>query len=92
MPNLTIPLSSAVVFVGVGWLIVHAGEQYADAIRHTLLVFVLMLGMLDLIGMIAELRAGMGVDRMSHRIESRSQADAASPARFVRKLDAGLNP
>ncbi|MHC2108895.1 hypothetical protein [Methylobacterium sp. CM6246] len=92
MPDLTVPLTSAVVFVGVGWLIVHAGEQHADAIRHTLSVFVLAFGLLALIGVIAELRASMGVDRMSHRIEARSQADAASPARTVRRLDAGLNP
>jgi len=92
MPDLTIPLTSAVVFIGVGWLIVHAGEQYADAIRHTLSVFALVFGLLALIGVTAKLRAGMGVGRMSHRVEARSQTDAASPARTVRKLDAGLNP
>jgi hypothetical protein len=92
MPDLTLPLTSAAVFIGVGWLIVHAGEQYADAIRHTLAVFALVFGLLALIGMTAKLRAGMGVGRMSHRVEARSQAEAASPVRTVRKLDADLNP
>jgi hypothetical protein len=92
MSDPLIPLISAAAFVGVGWVIVHAGEQYADAIRHTLSVFALVFGLLALVGVTAKLRAGMGVGRMSHRVEARSQVDAEGPRRLVRKLDAGLNP
>lgn len=88
----TIPLITAAAFVGVGWLIVHAGQQYSDAIQHTLTVFALVAGLLVLIGVTAKLQSMMGVGRMSHRIEARSQTDPASPARSLRKLDTGLNP
>ncbi|MGU3668397.1 hypothetical protein ACLBX9_30860 [Methylobacterium sp. A49B] len=83
---------SAAVFVGVGWLIVHAGSHYDDAIRHTLTVFALVTGLLVLIGVTAKLRSLMTVGRMSHRIEARSQIDPPKSVRAVRKLDAGLNP
>lgn len=92
MSDPMIPLISAAAFVGVGWLIVHAGRQYDDAIRHTLTVFALVAGLLVLIGVTAKLRSLMGVGRMSHRIEARSQVEPGSPVRAVRKLDAGLNP
>ena len=92
MPDLTIPLTSTAAFVGVGWLIIHAGRQYDDAIRHTLSIFALVAGLLVMMGVTAKLRSMMGVGRMSHRIEARSQSDPASPVRVVRKLDAGLNP
>ncbi|GJE13652.1 hypothetical protein [Methylobacterium longum] len=92
MSDPTIPLICAAAFVGVGWLIVHAEQQYSDAIRHTLTVFALVAGLLVMIGVTAKLRSIMGVGRMSHRIEARSQNDPVSPVRAVRKLDAGLNP
>ena len=92
MSDPMIPLISAAAFVGVGWLIIHAGREYNDAIQHTLTVFALVIGLLVLIGVTAKLRFMMGVGRMSHRIEARSQNDPASPIRAVRKLDAGLNP
>ncbi|WP_457107672.1 hypothetical protein [Methylobacterium sp. P5_C11] len=87
-----IPLISASAFVGVGWLIIYAGRQYDDAIRHTLTVFALVMGLLVLIGVTAKLQSMMGVGRMSHRIEARSQVDSAEPVRLVRKPHAGLNP
>jgi len=34
----------------------------------------------------------MGVGRMSHRIEARSQVELAKSVRAMRKLDAGLKP
>jgi hypothetical protein len=92
MSDPTIPLIFAVAFVGVGWLIVHAGQQYSDAIQHTLTVFALVIGLLVLIGVTAKLRSMMGIARMSHRVEARSQVEPGSPVRAVRKLDAGLNP
>ena len=92
MSDPTIPLICASAFVGVGWLIVHAEQQYSDAIRHTLTVFALVAGLLVLIGVTAKLRSMMGVGRMSHRIEARSQTDPASSVRTLRKLDTGLNP
>lgn len=92
MSDPTIPLICAAAFVGVGWAIVHAGQQYSDAIQHTLTVFALVAGLLVMIGVTAKLRSMMGVGRMSHRIEARSQSDPTSPVRAVRKLDAGLNP
>jgi hypothetical protein len=92
MPDLTIPLISAAVFSGVGWLIVHAGREYEDAIRHTLTVFALVIGLLVMIGVTAKLRSMMGVGHMPHRSEARSQVDPASPVRAVRKFDAGLKP
>lgn len=92
MSDPMVPLISAAAFVGVGWLIIHAGRQYDDAIRHTLTVFALVIGLLVTIGVTAKLRSMMGVGRMSHRIEARSQAERESPVRAVRKLDAGLNP
>ncbi|MBE7198374.1 MAG: hypothetical protein INR70_11305 [Parafilimonas terrae] len=92
MSDPTIPLICAAVFVGVGWLIVHAGKDYEDAIHHTLTVFALVIGLMVMIGVTAKLRSMMGVGRMSHRIEARSQVDPPKPIRPVRKLDAGLNP
>ncbi|MCX4196694.1 hypothetical protein OMR07_14880 [Methylobacterium organophilum] len=92
MSDPMIPLMSAAAFVGVGWLIIHAGRQYDDAIQHTLTVFALVIGLLVTIGVTAKLRSMMGIGRISHRIEARSQNDPASPVRAVRKLDAGLNP
>ncbi|WP_457104322.1 hypothetical protein [Methylobacterium sp. P5_C11] len=88
MPDLTIPLISAAAFVGVGWLIVHAGREFEDAVHHTLTIFALVIGMLVLMGVTAKLRSIMGVGRMSHRIEARSQVDAA-PGRPVRKPVSG---
>ncbi|MCJ2069634.1 hypothetical protein MKK75_12690 [Methylobacterium sp. J-030] len=76
MPDLTVPLISTTVFVGVGWLIVHAGHHYHDAIGHTLKVFALALGLLVLAGLTAKLRAGLGVGRQIHRVEARAQRDA----------------
>ncbi|SDN28658.1 hypothetical protein SAMN05216360_10774 [Methylobacterium phyllostachyos] len=81
MPVSTIPLVSAAVFVGVGWLILHAGRHYDDAIRHTLTVFALVIGLLVMIGVTAKLRSLLGVGRMSHRIEARSQVERPAPAR-----------
>lgn len=81
MPDLTIPLISTGLFVGVGWLIIHAGRQYDDAIGHTLKVFALVLGLLAMAGITAKLRAGLGVGRMAHRIEARSQDGPASAGR-----------
>ena len=92
MSDPMIPLISASAFVGIGWLILHAGRQYNDAIQHTLTVFALVIGLIVTIGVTAKLRSMMGVGRMSHRIEARSRSDPASPVRAVRKLDAGLNP
>ncbi|KQS75476.1 hypothetical protein ASG32_27315 [Methylobacterium sp. Leaf361] len=92
MSDPMIPLISAAAFVGVGWLIIHAGRQYDDAIQHTLTVFALVIGLLVMIGVTAKLRSMMGVGRMSHRVEARSQAESGSPIRAVRRLDAGLNP
>ena len=84
MSDPAIPLICAAAFVGMGWLIVHAGQQYNNAIQHTLTVFALVIGLLVLIGVTAKLRLKMGVGRMSHRIEARSQVDPPKP---VRKLD-----
>jgi hypothetical protein len=92
MSDPMIPLISAAAFVGVGWLIIHAGRQYDDAIRHTLTIFALVLGLLAMAGVTAKLRSLMGVGRMSHRVEARSQVDPPKSVRTVRKLDAGLNP
>lgn len=75
MPDLTTPLLVASGFVGVGWLIAHAGREYEDAIRHTLSIFALALALLATTGITAKLRAGMGIGRMPHRIEARSQPD-----------------
>lgn len=75
MPDPTIPLIVAAAFVGVGWIIVHAGRQYDDAIHHTLTIFALAIGMLVLIGVTATLRARLGIGRMTHRIEARSQVE-----------------
>lgn len=75
MPELTTPLSIAAAFVGVGWLIANASREYTDAIRHTLTVFALAFGLLVTIGVTAKLRAGLGVGRMSHRVEARSQIE-----------------
>jgi len=92
MSDPTLPLISAATFVGVGWLILHASRQYNDAIQHTLTIFALVFGLLVLVGVTAKLRSMMGVGRMSHRIEARSQNNSASQVRTVRKFDAGLNP
>jgi hypothetical protein len=92
MSDPMIPLICAAAFVGVGWLIIHAGRQYDDAIHHTLTVFALVIGLLVLIGVTAKLRSMMGVGRMSHRIEARSQVEPAKWVRAMRKLDAGLKP
>lgn len=81
MPDLTIPLISAATFIGVGWLIVHAGQAHADAIGHTLKVFALAAGLLVMIGVTAKLRGLLGVGRMTHRIEARSQVDPVPPGR-----------
>jgi len=89
MSDPMIPMISAATFVGVGWLIIHAGRQYEDAIQHTLTVFALVIGLLVLIGVTAKLRSMMGVGRMSHRIEARSQVDPLKSVRAVRKLDTG---
>lgn len=89
MSDPLIPLSAAATFVGVGWLIIHAGRQYDDAIQHTLSVFALVIGLLVLIGVTAKLRSMMGVGRMSHRIEARSQVDPVKPVRAVQKHDPG---
>ncbi|MCJ2136732.1 hypothetical protein MKK69_22230 [Methylobacterium sp. J-026] len=87
MPDLTIPLISAAVFIAVGWLIVHAGRDYADAIRHTLSIFALVFGLLVMIGVTAKLRGLLGVGRMTHRVEARSQVDPPSLRRRT-----GLDP
>jgi hypothetical protein len=92
MSDPTIPLIAAAAFVSVGWLIIHAGRQYDDAIQHTLTVFALVIGLLVLIGVTAKLRSIMGAGRMSHRIEARSQVDPPKPVRAMRTLDTGLNP
>ncbi|MBP2493639.1 hypothetical protein ABID82_000539 [Methylobacterium sp. PvP062] len=89
MSDPMIPLISAAAFVGVGCLIIHAGRQYDDAIQHTLTVFALVIGMLVLIGVTAKLRSMMGVGRMSHRIEARSQVDQPTSVRVARKPDIG---
>jgi hypothetical protein len=89
MSDPMIPLISAATFVGVGWLIMHAGKEYEDAIQHTLTVFALVIGLLVMMGVTAKLRSMMGVGRMSHRIEARSQVDPPKPVRGVRKPDAG---
>lgn len=92
MSDPMIPLISAATFVGVGWLIIHAGRRYDEAIQHTLTVFALVIGLMVTIGVTAKLRSILGVGRMPHRVEARSQTDSTSPVRTVRKLDAGLNP
>lgn len=81
MPDLTIPLIATVIFVGVGWLIIKAGQTYDDAIEHTLKIFALVLGLLVMAGMTAKLRAGLGVNRLSHRVEARSQGEASDTSR-----------
>lgn len=81
MPDLTIPLISAAAFIGVAWLIVHAGQDDADAIGHTLKVFALALGLLVTAGLTAKLRASLGIGRMTHRVEARSKIEPAGPAR-----------
>lgn len=75
MPDLTTPLILASIFIVVGWLIVQAGPEYTDAIRHTLSIVALVIGLFVMIGMMARLRALMGVGRMNHRIEARSQVE-----------------
>jgi hypothetical protein len=92
MPDLTIPLISAAVFVGVGWLILHAGQDYADAIRHTLTVFALVIGLLVGAGVTAKLRGLLDLGRMSHRIEARSQVEPAAPAHPARRGGARASP
>ncbi|MGU3467545.1 hypothetical protein ACLBXO_22115 [Methylobacterium sp. C33D] len=87
MSDPLIPLFTAAAFVGVGWLIIHAGRQYDDAIRHTLTVFALVFGLLVLIGVTAKLRSVMDVGRISRRIEARSQVDLPTAVRAVRKLN-----
>jgi hypothetical protein len=81
MPDLTIPLIATTVFVGVGWLIINAGQTYDDAIGHTLKIFALVLGLLVMAGMTAKLRAGLGVNRLNHRVEARSQTEATDTNR-----------
>lgn len=89
MPDLTIPLISTTVFVGVGWLIINAGRPYDDAIGHTLKVFALVLGLLAMAGITAKLRAGLGVGRMSHRIEAGSRIGPASTGQTMRRSRRG---
>lgn len=84
MSDLIVPLIVALAFVGVGWLIVHAEPQYTDAIRHTLSVFALVFGLLFVAGITAKLHALLGVGRMTHRVEARSQVDPPAPARSAR--------
>ncbi|MBE7203415.1 MAG: hypothetical protein INR70_37235 [Parafilimonas terrae] len=79
MSDLTLPLIVAAAFVGVGWVIVHAGRQYDDAIHHTLTIFALAMGLLVLIGVTAKLRARLGIGRSMHRIEARSQVERPGP-------------
>ncbi|MCJ2088374.1 hypothetical protein MKK88_20635 [Methylobacterium sp. E-005] len=81
MPYLTMPLISTTVFIGVSWLIIHAGHQYHDAIGHTLKVCALVLGLLVIAGVTAKLRAGLGVGRLTHRVEARSQVAPADANR-----------
>ncbi|WP_267424235.1 hypothetical protein [Methylobacterium sp. GC_Met_2] len=89
MSDPLMPLIAAATFVGVGLLIIYAGREYDDAIRHTLSVFALVIGLLVLIGVTAKLRSMMGVGRMSHRIEARSQVDPVKPVRTVQIPDPG---
>lgn len=92
MPDLTTPLFVAMGFVGVGWLITRAGPGDADAIRHTLLVFALALGLLALGGTMGKLRATLGLGRMTHRVEARSQVDQAEAVRPTRNGGIRANP
>ncbi|MCJ2061001.1 hypothetical protein MKL09_31340 [Methylobacterium sp. J-048] len=92
MPDLTIPLICAAVFIGVGWLIIHAGRQYDDAIKDTLSVFALAFGLLAMASVTAKLHARLGVGRMTHRVEARSQVERPTSARPVRKNGGGLGP
>lgn len=80
MPDLTLPLIVTFAVVGIGWLILHADREYTDAIRHTLSIFALTLSLLVTAGVTAKLRAIMGVGRMSHRVEARSQVERVAPA------------
>ena len=75
MSDLTTPLFVTAAFVGVGWLIAHAGRDHTDAIGHTLAVFALAFGLLVLGGTMGKLRAMLGAGRMAHRIEARSQVE-----------------
>lgn len=84
MPDLMIPLCVTAAFVGVGWLIAHAGPQDADAIGHTLSVFALAIGLVVVAGVTAKLRARLGVGRMTHRVEARSQVERPNPVRPMR--------
>lgn len=85
MPDLSIPVIVAVAFVAIGWLITRAGPRDADAIRHTLSVFALALGVLALGGTMAKLHARLGLGRMPYRVEARSQVERASPVRPAQK-------
>lgn len=87
MPDLTTSLVATSLFVGVGWLIINAGQGYDDAIRHTLTVFALVLGLLVMAGLTAKLRAGLGVGRMSHRIEARSADGPIGTTRTAPRRD-----
>ena len=84
MPDLTIPLCVAAAFVSVGWLIAYASPHYADAIRHTLSVFALAIGLLVMAGVTAKLHALLGVRRMTHRVEARSQVEQTGTVRPVK--------
>ncbi|MCJ2121678.1 hypothetical protein [Methylobacterium sp. J-077] len=85
MFDLTTLLISAAIFIGVGWLIIHAGRQYDDAIGHTLSIFALAFGLLAMAGVTAKLHALLGVGRMSHRVEARSQIERADAPRSSRR-------
>lgn len=84
MSALMTPLCVAGVFVGVGWLITSASPVYADAIRHTLTVFALAFGLLAMAGLTAKLHARLGVGRMTHRVEARSQVEPVGAVRRPR--------
>jgi hypothetical protein len=79
MPDLAIPLLITAAFVGIGWLIAHAGRDHTDAVGHTLTVFALAFGLLVLGGTMGKLRTTLGAGRMAHRVEARSQIEAPTP-------------
>lgn len=92
MHDLTIPLIATAVFVGVGWLTLNAGQAYDDAIGHTLKIFALVLGLLVMAGVTAKLRAGLGMNRLTHRVEARARAEEAETNRTKPKAHDAVNP